>query len=380
MNTVDAFTALLRCAVTGSNEKIDLGEADPELLYTMSKAHDLAHLVFYELKRLGITLPDEVQQKFKKQYDIALYRHVKRTVTTEQIRAALERAKIPFVLLKGSVLLNLYPEAWMRTSSDVDVLVREADHKRAAEAFKEIGWKTLHESPHDLFLVTPSGFSVELHHTLIEENRYPRVVSLLKRVWEYASPKEGLFEHELNDEFFFYYHIAHMVKHFENGGCGLRPIVDLWMLDHRTEHDREKRFGMLETGGIARFAEIMEELSEIWLSGKEKDPSLNDVEEYIINGGAFGTFEHSVVVKRNKAANGFTYYLRRLFLPYDQLRCIYPILKKCPILLPFCWIARWFRLLNPNVRKRTISEIGIAESAGSEAERIGAIMKQLGIS
>ena len=27
------------------------------------------------------------------------------------------------------------------------------------------------------------------------------------------------------DELFYFYHIAHMVKHFENGGCGIRPVV-----------------------------------------------------------------------------------------------------------------------------------------------------------
>ena len=46
---------------------------------------------------------------------------------------ALEKAQIPFVPLKGSVIRKYYPEAWMRTSSDIDVLVHKEDVEKTTD-------------------------------------------------------------------------------------------------------------------------------------------------------------------------------------------------------------------------------------------------------
>ena len=39
-----------------------------------------------------------------------------------------------------------------------------------------------------------------------------------------------------------------MAKHFENGGCGVRPFIDLWILNHRRPFDRAKRESLLRDG------------------------------------------------------------------------------------------------------------------------------------
>jgi hypothetical protein len=43
----------------------------------------------------------------------------------ERICLVLEKAKIPHIPLKGSVLRKLYKEPWLRTSCDIDILVQE---------------------------------------------------------------------------------------------------------------------------------------------------------------------------------------------------------------------------------------------------------------
>ena len=60
---------------------------------------------------------------------------------------------------------------------------------------------------------------------------------VLAQIWDTAvSAGPGSHRLLLADEMFYFYHIAHMVKHFEVGGCGIRPFLDLWIMNHRMEH------------------------------------------------------------------------------------------------------------------------------------------------
>ena len=54
----------------------------------------------------------------------AIYRHAQLSYEYVAVCDALETAQIPFIPLKGSVLRKWYPEPWMRTSCDIDILDR----------------------------------------------------------------------------------------------------------------------------------------------------------------------------------------------------------------------------------------------------------------
>ena len=182
----------------------------------------------------------------------------------EEICEALEQAKIPYLPLKGSVLRALYPKGWMRTSCDIDILVREADLERAVTVLCEtLEYEKKGLGSHDVSLFSPANIHLELHYDLVEDARANNCAALLSHIWEYAHPKaEGSAEHVLSDEMFYFYHIAHMAKHFEIGGCGLRPFLDLWLLDH-IEADKARRDALLEQGKLLQFAEICRRLSAL---------------------------------------------------------------------------------------------------------------------
>ena len=74
---------------------------------------------------------------------------------------------------------------------------------------------------------------------------------VLKNVWQSAflqKKKEHCYE--MTDEMFYFYHIAHMAKHFEEGGCGIRPFIDLWTLDNIKDVDHDKRDELLSQGNL----------------------------------------------------------------------------------------------------------------------------------
>ena len=99
---VDTFIALLRSAMTGTKEEIDLAAVDYEALFSLSKFHDLAHIIYYELERKNAPRENEVLQKFKQQYDCALARHAYKDIAISHIRTIFEAAGFPFVFLNLS--------------------------------------------------------------------------------------------------------------------------------------------------------------------------------------------------------------------------------------------------------------------------------------
>ena len=43
-----------------------------------------------------------------------------------------------------------------------------------------------------------------------------------------------------------------------------------------------------------------------------------------------------------------------VFPSFSGMKTLYPILKKLPFLLPFCWVIRWFKVLftkNKNIKR-----------------------------
>lgn len=377
--TSDTFIALLRSTVAQTNETINLTDVNLEALFSLSKSHDLSHIVYYELNKRIDHWEGDIYRKFKQQYDLALFRHIKREITIEQIRAILEDAKIPFVFLKGVVLMDYYPESWMRTSSDIDVLVHKKDHFNACKAFANAGMTWLHNDYNCSVYETVERYHVELHHTLNEAEYRPDIATILDKVWNYSSPKQA--EHEeytMHDDMFYFSLIVHAFKHLSHGGCGVRFFLDLWILDHMENADIVGRSKLIEQAKLSAFDLQSKLLANHWLSGLADNSTISDYENYVLLGGVYGTVVQDIAFRKIKRTTGLRYYLSRVFLPYKAMSFSYPIIRKFPVILPFCWIVRWFSLFNPQKRRKALDEIRIERATDQDAtNRIKALIEKL---
>ena len=157
--------------------------------------------------------------------------------------------------------------------------------------------------------------------------------------------------------FFYFYHIAHMAKHFENGGCGIRPFIDLWILDHTVDGNKDERDALLERGELLAFANVSRALSEVWIGGCEADALTLKMQDFLLHGGAFGSSDNRVAIQQKKKGGRFGYLMSRIFVPTAKLKRYYPILERHPWLMPVMQVRRWFMLLDPEVAKMARSEI-----------------------
>lgn len=363
----EGLFALLRYETCGAPISEDVKESlsNPDVLqalYQTSKAHDLTHLIADALfKNKLIEKQSPAGKVFLKQLQTAIFRYEQISYELKSICETLEERKIAHMPLKGSVIRALYPQPWMRTSCDIDIYVQESDLEAAASAIVEkLGYRNDGKGSHDMQMFAPSGVHLELHYDLIEDSRYPKLAKGLSEIWDNAVPvREGGYTYKMTNEDFYFYHIAHAAKHFRDGGCGIRPFIDLWYLEKSLPYDKEKTEKLLTECGLLKFTQSARKLVDVWFKSEEHDALSKETEAFVLSGGVYGVLENRVAVQTTKGR--FSYFLYRVFPPYRELKDQYLILRRCPILYPFYIVRRWFNLLFVKGRaKNSLREWNVA--------------------
>ena len=366
----ELFFHLIASAVSGCPLSAEEGALyDSAMLLEMTalaRYHDLTHLLALGLRNNGLLTLENGE--LEKEIFHAAFRFEQLNYELTSICRTLERAQVPFIPLKGSVLRQYYPEPWMRTSCDIDVLVHEEDLDGATSALADaLNYRIGEKSAHDIQIFTPSGQHIELHFNLIEDHRIKGASAILNRVWDAAVPCGGwTYQYEMPDELFYFYHIAHMAKHIENGGCGIRPFLDIWVLMHYVPHDRDRREQLLADGGLSVFAGQAERLAEIWFGTGMHDDTTRCLEQYILSGGVYGNLVNQISVQQIKQGGRLRYACSQIWLPYEALKWAYPSLERKPQLLALYELRRWGRLLFIDGIGRGLSKLRLNSSISNE--------------
>lgn len=380
-NHIRTMMDLIASEVCGKNiDKLQYTLTDEELakLYKLAKAHDLAHLVGDALIKNNLIGDGEIKAKFQKQIMLSVYRYEKINYELGRLRKVLNEAKIPFIPLKGSVLRKYYPEPWMRTSCDIDVLVHEEAVDQAAQTIVDkLGYTYEKKQYHDISLMSDGGVHLELHHT-IKENK-ANIDALLSECWDYATVLDG-YECEFTNEFFFFHQVAHASYHFLHGGCGVRPILDLYLLEEKLDFRRDKLDEMLAKTGIKKFCDAAKSLSEVWFGDGEHTDVTRRMEQFVLSGGVYGTKKNSMAVCQQKEKGRLGYIINRIWLPYELLCITYPRLKGRKYLQLFYEIKRWLRIFNPEARKHKKRDLdAIKNLSAKHKSDVNCMLNELGL-
>lgn len=368
------FFALIRFEINGDKlcdemKNLIMPEMLPAL-FKLSKRHDLAHLIGDALDKNGL-LPDgtEAKKRFLQERNMAVYRIEQLRYEYEQTFAVLEELQVDYLPLKGTVLRKLYPEDWLRTSADVDILVHGEDLEKIIATLQE-KLEYVQESigAYDAVVISPTGFHLELHFDLIAKHENETANDLLANVWEYTDRAGDSYQHVMRDDYFYYYHLAHMARHFIDGGCGVRPYVDLWLLNKKISFDKENRNALLEKGGLLKFAQASEFLSRVWLEDEPHVQESRWLEDYLLNGGVYGNKENKVVIQQGQTGSRFKYIMSRIFMPLEEMQYRYEVLKKHKWLYPFMIVRRCFEVLFKGDSKRIKKELQASEGISSEKQ------------
>ena len=90
------------------------------------------------------------------------------------------------------------------------------------------------------------------------------------------------------------------------------------------------------------------------IAGAPEDLTYDDI-CYVMESGTYGhrsTAIRNSIKKRGKVG----YFFSRMFIPYDTLCGKYPFLRKAPILLPFCEVARLVEPIYSKSKRRRVRQ------------------------
>lgn len=381
-NIADIMIGSVRAQVCGCDYPIKEALSEEELvaLYRLSKHQDMAHIVATELARQKKLGEGEVSAKFKKQQMIAVLRYERINYELSAVCELLEAEGIDHIPLKGAVIREYYPEPWMRTSADIDMLVHREELERAKNIICErLGYQTdevLLE--HDISMFSPSGVHLELHFATMEEYCAVNAKAVLERIWEYAYLKEGCkHRYLISDDLFYFYHIAHMAKHFEYGGVGLRFYLDMWLLNN-VDHNREKRESLLKEGGLYTFEQVASELCRVWFGNAKHSKGTLRMQAHVLQNGIYGSSEGKTAWNQIKKGGKVKHVLSLIFLPYDQMVYRYPSVQRHKILFPLYQVRRWFSTIFHGRADRLVTIVKANEDvAQNQREGIEKMLKEL---
>ncbi len=353
-------------------------------MFSAAKEHDVAHVFAYAMENLSLLEKgSELKKTCDKEQALAVFRYENQLFQQNEVCRVLDENGIEFVLLKGAVIRDYYPEPWLRSSCDIDILVKEEKVGAAAELLvKELEYSCERKTKHDYPLNSNTGVHVELHFSLFEEGEVIASEAVLNRVWSELEELDGYKNgYKLKNDLFLAYHISHLAKHIRYGGCGIKPILDLCYIDKNLSFSGAFD-EMLKENGLCKLYDVLRVMQKAWFYGGEHDERSKRLSDYILSNGVYGTLESFVATNRLKKKGGtFKYAMKRIFVPYSTLVVRYPKLEGKKWLVPFYQIRRWFDIVfvDKNV-KQSLGELKInSKISDEELESIKLMNDDLGI-
>ena len=355
-------------------------EIDFDTLFNLSKIHDLIPLVSGGLFKNGLMPDTETGDNFKLVQKTALFMFAKREAERNKLIKIFSENEVPFILLKGSVLRDFYPEQYLRTQGDIDVLVPSDKYDFACDLMvNELKCIKSSMSSHDITFTTPVGVQFELHFSL--DGTTEAEEKLLETVWEHTIPSlDNPYMLCMDNEFFMFYHIVHMVKHFKAGGIGVKAFLDFHIIKQNMICDEEKLMSLLNSSNLLTFYNSVDELTSMWFEDAPSTSISKELEQFVLNAGVFGSIENNVALEQLKKGGKLRHLLDKAFLSREKMSTYYENSKKYPILLPYYQVKRWCRIFFSKGRAHALAEIKENQLMTSEKQqKIDNLYKQLNL-
>ena len=325
-------------------EKMDLDE-----VYRVAAHHMLKAAVAFALESAGIKDERSRDAISRSQRKTALFANA-----WEEIKPKLEEAGIWYMPLKGAILKDLYPKFGMREFSDYDILFDASRASDMKNIMEELGFTTVKygTNNHDIYYKAPV-LNFEMHTELMSFVESDRVREYYSHI-EDRLIRDASYERRFAPEDCYIYLIVHQHKHYSRGGTGLRSLMDTYIYLKHEKLDMCYVAAETDKLGIRDYEEINRSLSQHLFDGEKLTPTEQEMLDYILSSGTYGTIKHNIQNKMQKRKwNKLQYALNRFFVPvkktnpdYSVYARLYPTWYQHKILLlvlPFYRVARAVR-------------------------------------
>lgn len=329
-----------------NSEKPDIsGELNIDEVYSIAKNHQIVPLVYYGLAQLSEQ--DNSGNFFVDTCKLLAFSE-KQKEAVNRICSAFEKNNIEYMLLKGSVLKNIYPKPEMRTMSDADILINTKQYDKIKPIMQMLGFAACKETDHELVWLSKNNICIELHKRLIPSYNKD-YYKYFGDGWNKAKKTEH--GYEMTAENNFIYLFTHFAKHYRDSGAGIKYVVDFYVLRRKYPKINESYIvGELEKLQLLKFYKNIMYLTEVWFNHAPPTEISDFLTDKIFGFGTYGVRKTDRLSEGLKLSKKHKYAVliklwSLLFPHYDNMCDNYPILKRYGFLLPVIWVIHWFDVL-----------------------------------
>lgn len=334
--TREKLFAVIRVGMDLPFSDIALTDEEVSELLKVAQKQSILPILYRGLKKLKIT--DTLLKLYDEPRTKGEYLAIQHDHSLGRICRALDEESIPYVLLKGAVLRHLYPDILLRSSADIDVLVREEDIEHAVRVLEEkTDFKMNRRDYHDVSMIG-SRVHLELHFSIKENDE--RSDKILVKAWDYALESGEGSMYVFSPEYQIFHIVAHMSYHFLHGGLGIRPFLDLWLLRTKTQYNENQVQDLLSQCGLLQFYKECCQLSKVWMENAEYTETARIFEDFCLSGGVFGN-EQFRIAGTQRRKRGWRYVTSRVFPPKYQVKEYYKDPTGKEHVLPYYYVKRW---------------------------------------
>lgn len=368
MRPADGLIYLCRCAVNGETpERMTVEQMDLPAVYALAGQHMLSAVAAMAVESCGIRDTQTAQMIARAQRKAVLFEQA-----YAEVSAALEKAGIWYMPLKGIVIQKDYPRFGMREMSDHDVLFNAEKAAEVKTVMRQQGFsvESFGKGTHDIYHKPPT-IAFEMHRVLFPTysgegfgHYYSDVKSRL------IQDGEDGFGYHFRPEDCYIYLIAHEYKHFSSGGTGLRSLLDtyVYLKKHADQMDMAYINGEMDKLGLVDFEKQNRNLARHLFGDELLTPEDRQMLDYIMGSGTYGTTHNRVMNKVNRLGGegkGKAKYIwQRLCPSMASLYNAYPFFNRHKLLLPLLPFVRLWRALTVS-RKIVKAEVkALAERNG----------------
>ncbi len=358
-NTYKAIQILLKSFIY-SEPPILPEKVDYNKLYSIAKVQRIDGILGFVLSNYNLINDQIIAQQFLNSYISSITVNTNMTHRFEKLAQHLTQNDIDVTVFKGYSVRKLYPVPELRSFSDVDILIKECDRKKAHSLMIDLGFDCVVDYG-SVYNYKKGIEYYEFHTSLISTDILDSesITGYLNEAFEHSS-KIDLGICEFDDEFHLIYLISHIAKHIHCGGAGIRMYLDIALfVKNKKDFDYIHFLKTAEKLGIDKFSCTVINAACSWFSiniplyVKNKHhvdtKTLEALYSFTIDKGIFGNAMESsgeatvqLMKKKGSKHPKFDALLFIAFPPLKTMKLKHKYLDKAPFLLPFAWLQRAF--------------------------------------
>lgn len=277
-----------------------------------------------------------------------------------------------YIVLKGPTLRRFYRNPDVRFCSDIDILVKDKNHKWIRDRFEELGYvfnKEKETESHHCYDLEDK-LSIEVHDKLttaywINTDQFPVDV-----LFEHKEPfVEMENSYALDRDENMIYLLLHGTKHVVHSALGIKQLIDIVLFVENNAVDWVKVNKMLDLLGIKNASMCLMKLCvkylgmECELENDIEDAYVDFLLESLLRNGVFGQVEDadsneimSIYLNQYGTDSRAVVLRKIIFKPLSEMKEIYEILRYAPFLLPLMWFLRGIELFVRYAGKKNVKK------------------------